>query len=118
VAEEEPILDEALDNLKESAQRIRATQNRLRASGLADHPNYAELSYGLSAALAMTEARRSWKPAAGRNWVRAASKACGCLGSITRNTLTYHCDNAGSEPQLELIDGHAKVPMQLRVEHK
>jgi hypothetical protein len=56
VAEEEPILDEALDNLKESAQRIRVTQNRLRASGLVDHPNYAELSYRLSAALAMTEA--------------------------------------------------------------
>jgi hypothetical protein len=56
VTEEESILDEALDNLKESAQRIRATQNRLRASGLVDHPNYRELSYRLSAALAMTEA--------------------------------------------------------------
>ena len=56
VAEEEPILDEAMDNLKEAAQRIRATQNRLRASGLVDHPNYGELSYRLSAALAMTEA--------------------------------------------------------------
>ena len=56
MAEEEPILSEALDNLKESAQRIRATQNRLRASDLVDHPNYAELSYRLSAALAMTEA--------------------------------------------------------------
>ena len=56
VAGEEPILDEAMDNLKEAAQRIRATQNRLRASGLVDHPNYGELSYRLSAALAMTEA--------------------------------------------------------------
>jgi hypothetical protein len=56
VAEEEPILDEALDNLKESAQWIRATQHRLSASGLVDHPNYEELSYRLSAALAMTEA--------------------------------------------------------------
>jgi hypothetical protein len=56
VGEEEPILDEALDNLKESALRIRAIQNRLRASGLVDHPNYMELSYRLSAVLAMTEA--------------------------------------------------------------
>ena len=56
VAGEELILDEAMDNLKEAAQRIRATQNRLRASGLVDHPNYGELSYRLSAALAMTEA--------------------------------------------------------------
>jgi hypothetical protein len=56
MAGEELILDEAMDNLKEAAQRIRASQNRLRASGLVDHPNYGELSYRLSAALAMTEA--------------------------------------------------------------
>ena len=54
--EEEAILDEAMDNLKEAAQRIRATQHVLRASGLVDHPDYGELSYRLSAALAMTEA--------------------------------------------------------------
>jgi hypothetical protein len=45
-----------MDNLKEAAERIRAIQNRLRAFGLVDHPNYGELSYRLSAALAMTEA--------------------------------------------------------------
>jgi hypothetical protein len=56
VADAEPILDETPDNLQESVQRIRATQNRLWASGLVDHPNYGELSYRLSAALAMTEA--------------------------------------------------------------
>ena len=56
VTDEEPILEEAMDNLKEAAQRIRATQNRVRASGLVDHPDYGELSYRLSAALAMTEA--------------------------------------------------------------
>ena len=56
MSEEEPILDEAMDNLKEAAQRIRATQNRLRASGLVEQRNCAELSYRLSAALAMTEA--------------------------------------------------------------
>lgn len=56
MGKEEPILDEVMDNLKEAAQRIRATQNRLRASGLVEQPNCAELSYRLSAALAMTEA--------------------------------------------------------------
>ena len=56
MAGEEPILDEAMDNLKEAAHRIRATQNRLRVSGLIDHPNYGGLSYRLSATLAMTEA--------------------------------------------------------------
>jgi hypothetical protein len=55
VAEEERILDEAMDNLKEAAQRTRGTQTRLRASGLVDPP-YGEFSYRLSAALAMTEA--------------------------------------------------------------
>lgn len=53
MAEEELILDEAMDNLKEAAQRTRATQTRLRASGLVDHPHYGEFSYRLSAALAM-----------------------------------------------------------------
>jgi hypothetical protein len=50
VADEEAILDEAMEeNLKEAGQRIRATQNRLRASALADHPNYRELSHRLRA---------------------------------------------------------------------
>ncbi len=56
MSDEGPILEEAMDNLKEAAQRIRATQNRVRASGLVDHPDYGELSHRLSAALAMTEA--------------------------------------------------------------
>ena len=43
-ADEELILEEALDNLQEAAQRIRATQNRMRAAGLQDHPNFRELS--------------------------------------------------------------------------
>jgi hypothetical protein len=45
-----------MDNLKEAAQRIRATQTRLQTSALVKQPNYAELSYRLSATLAMTEA--------------------------------------------------------------
>jgi hypothetical protein len=56
VRDEEAILEEAMDNLREAAQRIRATRNRLRASALNRHPDYGELAYRLSSALAMTEA--------------------------------------------------------------
>jgi hypothetical protein len=50
------ILDEATDNLKEAAQRIRATHNRLWSAGLEQHPNYRDLSQRVGMALAMTEA--------------------------------------------------------------
>jgi hypothetical protein len=56
VTDEEAILDEAMDNLMEAAQRIRATQNRLWSVGLDDHPNYRNLCHRVSSALAMTEA--------------------------------------------------------------
>ena len=56
MTDEEAILDEAMDNLREATQRIRATQNRLWSAGLEDHPNYRNLSHRLSSALAMTEA--------------------------------------------------------------
>jgi len=51
-----PILEEALDNLRESIQRLRATQNRMLAAGMYDHPNYRDLFVRVSTALAMTEA--------------------------------------------------------------
>ena len=56
MTDEEAILDEAMDNLREATQRIRATQNWLWSAGLEDHPNYRNLSHRLSSALAMTEA--------------------------------------------------------------
>ena len=56
MADQDPIIDEALDNLQEAAQRIRATQNRMRAAGLQEHPNFRELSTRLSVALGVTEA--------------------------------------------------------------
>jgi hypothetical protein len=55
MTDEEAILDEAMDNLREATQRIRGTQNRLWSAGLEDHPNYRNLSHRLSSAL-MTEA--------------------------------------------------------------
>jgi signal transduction histidine kinase len=34
MSDEEVILEEAMDNLRESVQRLRATQSRLRSTGL------------------------------------------------------------------------------------
>jgi hypothetical protein len=54
--DEAAILDEATDNLKEAAQRIKATRNRLRSTSLEQNPNYRDLSQRVGMALAMTEA--------------------------------------------------------------
>ena len=56
MSDEDAILDEAMDNLRESIQRLRATQNRLRSTGLDESPNYRNLSHRVRAALAMAEA--------------------------------------------------------------
>jgi hypothetical protein len=52
----EPILEEALDNLRESTQRLRATKNRMLAASMHELPNYRDLFVRVSTALAMTEA--------------------------------------------------------------
>jgi hypothetical protein len=56
MADENTVLDEAMDNLKEAGQRIRATQNLMRSQGMTDGENYRDLLTRLSTALAMTEA--------------------------------------------------------------
>jgi hypothetical protein len=56
VTNEESVLDEAIANLREAAQRIRATQNVMHARGMAEDANYLELLTRHSTALAMTEA--------------------------------------------------------------
>ena len=53
---EESILEEAMDNLREATQRIRATENRMLAAGMTDQPSYRDLFARVSGALAMTEA--------------------------------------------------------------
>jgi hypothetical protein len=54
--EADTILDEAMDNLKEAGQRIRATQSLMRSQGVTEGENYRDLLTRLSTALAMTEA--------------------------------------------------------------
>jgi hypothetical protein len=55
MADEDTVLEEAMDNLKEAGQRIRATQSLMRSEGMTDSENHRDLPR-LSAALAMTEA--------------------------------------------------------------
>ncbi len=45
-----------MDNLRETAQRIRGTQNLMHARGMTEDVHYRELLMRLSTALAMTEA--------------------------------------------------------------
>ena len=56
MTDEETILDETMDNLREATQRIRATRNRLWSAGMDEHPNYRDLAHRVMTALAMTEA--------------------------------------------------------------
>jgi hypothetical protein len=56
MADEDTVLEEAMDNIKEAGQRIRATQALMRAHGMTDGENYRDLLTRLSTALAMTEA--------------------------------------------------------------
>jgi hypothetical protein len=56
MANEGSVLDEAMDNLKEAGQRIRATQSLMRSQGMTDGENYRDLLTRLSTALAMIEA--------------------------------------------------------------
>ena|SRR5215208_8175824 len=56
MADEDSVLEEAMENLKEAGQRIRATQHLMRSEGMTDGENYRDLLTRLSTALAMTEA--------------------------------------------------------------
>jgi hypothetical protein len=54
--DEDTILLEAMNDLKEVGQRIRATQSLMRAQGMTDGENHRDHLTRLSTALAMTEA--------------------------------------------------------------
>jgi hypothetical protein len=56
MADEDTVLKEAMDNLKEAGQRIRATQSLLRLQGMSDGADYREFVSRLSTSLAMVEA--------------------------------------------------------------
>ena len=56
MADEDTVLEEAMDYLKEAGQRIRATQSLMRSQGMTDGENYRDLLTRLSTALATYEA--------------------------------------------------------------
>jgi hypothetical protein len=56
VNDEGPVLEEAMENLKEAVRLVRAAQNRQWSVGKIDHPDYRELIHRVSSALAMIEA--------------------------------------------------------------
>ena len=43
MADEDSVLEEAMDNLKEAGQRIRATQSLMRSQGMTDGENHRDL---------------------------------------------------------------------------
>jgi hypothetical protein len=45
MANEDAVLEEAMDNLKVAGQRIRATQGLMRSEGMTDGENYRDLPY-------------------------------------------------------------------------
>lgn len=47
-----------------------------------------------------------------------AAILAGCIEGITLNTAAYGREAAYSEPRLKTLDGRAKVPKQLRMDHK
>jgi len=56
MADEDTVLEEAMDNLREAGQRIRATQSLMRSQGMSDGENCRDHLTRLSTGLAMTEA--------------------------------------------------------------
>jgi hypothetical protein len=57
MANEDTVLEEAMDNLKEAGQRIRATQSLMRSQGMPNGENHRDLLTRLSAALATVQSR-------------------------------------------------------------
>jgi hypothetical protein len=57
MADEDTVLEEAMDNLKEAGQRIRATQSLMRSQGMNEGEDYRYLLARLSAN-AKTTSRR------------------------------------------------------------
>ena len=56
MANEDTVLEEAMEYLKEAGGRIRATQSLMRSEGMTDGENHRDLLTRLSTTLGMTEA--------------------------------------------------------------
>ena len=76
---EDTVLEEAMDKLKEAGQRIMATQSLIRSQGMTDGENHRDLLTRLSTALAMTEAAYL-EAKRRRDLLLAKEKSCHALG--------------------------------------
>jgi len=56
MANEDTVLEDVMDNLKEAGGRIRTTQSLMRSGGMTEGENHRDFLTRLSTALAMTEA--------------------------------------------------------------
>ena len=56
MADEDTVLEEAMEYLKEAGQRMRATQSLRRSQGMTGGQNHRDLLTRLSTAIAMTDA--------------------------------------------------------------
>jgi hypothetical protein len=56
MADQDTVLQEAMDILNEAGERIRATQSPMRSQGMTEGENHRDLLTRLSTAFAMTEA--------------------------------------------------------------
>ena len=65
MADKDTVLEEAMDNLKEAGQRIRATQSLMRSEGMAEGENHRDLLTRFSTALALSEAAYLERPGGG-----------------------------------------------------
>ena len=54
--DEKVVLEEAMDNLREAAQRIRAVSHLMRSTGMTEDPDHHDLANRVASALASTEA--------------------------------------------------------------
>ena len=67
MADEDSVLEEAMEYLKEAGQRIRATQSLMRSRAMIDDADYRELVSRLSTSLAMVEAL-TWRLVGEDEW--------------------------------------------------
>ena len=64
VINEDSVLEEEMDNLREAAQRIRATQNLMRARGMTEEVTYRD-SLRASLPRLLSRRRPMWRPREG-----------------------------------------------------
>ncbi len=98
---EDSALEEAIDNLREAAQRIHATQNLMHAQGMAEDVNYRELLTRLSIRrLLLREAALMWRLSVREGmlvgWKSRLQETLKCPQSGPSRRRSQSCDPGGT----------------------